>query len=154
MENIEIILFDFEKIDLPNLIYKEFNLLNKKIVSSHFYDSVLGKDVSFSEVKDIKQILSSRGTGNLVLNELELGVPVEDIVLVLSFDEKVGDIVLNFPEHFLFPTKQTHDKANLKEVANYLMKLQSTYSMSKAIIGYEPATDEDSRLIEITDDIK
>ena len=53
MENIEIILFDFEKIDLPNLIYKEFNLLNKKIVSSHFYDSVLGKDVSFSEVKDI-----------------------------------------------------------------------------------------------------
>lgn len=154
VENIEIILFDFEKIDLPNLIYKEFNLLNKKIVSSHFYDSVLGKDVSFSEVKDIKQILSSRGTGNLVLNELELGVPVEDIVLVLSFDEKVGDIVLNFPEHFLFPTKQTHDKANLKEVANYLMKLQSTYSMSKAIIGYEPATDEDSRLIEITDDIK
>lgn len=154
MENIEIILFDFEKIDLPNLIYKEFNLLNKKIVSSHFYDSVLGKDVSFSEVKDIKQILSPRGTGNLVLNELELGVPVEDIVLVLSFDEKVGDIVLNFPEHFLFPTKQTHDKANLKEVVNYLMKLQSTYSMSKAIIGYEPATDEDSRLIEITDDIK
>lgn len=154
MENIEIILFDFDKSNLPNLIYKEFNLLNKKIVSSHFYDSVLRKDVSFSEVKDIKQILSPRGTGNLVLNELELGVPVEDIVLVLSFDEKVGDIVLNFPEHFLFPTKQTHDKANLKEVANYLMKLQSTYSMSKAIIGYEPATDEDSRLIEITDDIK
>src|SRR5699024_12019639 len=109
-------------------------------------------DVSFSEVKDIKQILSPRGTGNLVLNELELGVPVEDIVLVLSFDEKVGDIVLNFPEQFLFPTKQTHDKDNLKEVANYLMKLQSTNSMSKAIIGYEPATDEDSRLLEITDE--
>ena len=49
-------------------------MLNKKIVSSHFYDSVLGKDVSFSEVKDIKQIFSPRGTGNLVLNELELGV--------------------------------------------------------------------------------
>lgn len=129
-------------------------MLNKKIVSSHFYDSVLGKDVSFSEVKDIKQIFSPRGTGNIVLNDLELGVPVEDIVLVLSFDEKMGDIVLNFPEHFLFSTKQTHDKGNLKEVANYLMKLQSTYSMSKAIIGYEPATDEDSRLLEITVDIK
>src|SRR5699024_5482796 len=154
LKNIEIILYDFDKSNLPNLIYKEFNLLNKKIVSSHFYDSVLGKDVSFSEVKDIKQIFSPRGTGNLVLNELELGVPVEDIVLVLSFEEKVGDIVLNFPEHFLFTTKQTHDKANLKEFANYLMKLQSTYYMSKAIIGYEPATDEDSRLIEITVDIK
>src|SRR5699024_10164168 len=139
--------------DLPNLIYKEFNLLNKKIVSSHFYES-MGTDVSFSEVKDIKQILSPSATGNLVLNELQLGVPDIDIVLVLSFDEKVGDIVLNFPEQFLYPTKQTHDKGNLKEVANYLMKLQSTYSMSKAIIGYEPATDEDSRLIEITDDIK
>src|SRR5699024_7318089 len=153
VKNIEIILYDFEKIDLPNLIYKEFNLLNKKIVSSHFYDS-MGKDVSFSEVKDIKQILSPRGTGNLVLNELELGVPVEDIVLVLSFDEKVGDIVLNFLEQFLLPTKRTHDKGNVKEVANDLMELQSTYSMSKAIIGYGPATDEDSRLIEITDDIK
>lgn len=152
MENIEIILYDFEKIDLPNLIYKEFNLLNKKIVSSHFYDSVLCKDVFFYEVKDIKQILSPRGTGNIVLKELELGVPVEYIVLVLSFDEKMGDIVLNFSEHSIFTTKQTHDKANLKEVANYLMKLQSTYSMSKAIIGYEPATDEDSRLIEITDE--
>ena len=85
---------------------------------------------------------------------MELGVPAVDIVLVLSFDEKVGDIVLNFPEHFLFTTKQTHEKGNLKEVANYLMKLQSTYYMSKAIIGYEPATDEDSRLLEITDDIK
>ena len=155
VKNIEIILYDFEKIDLPNLIYKEFNNLICLIRKLYLLISMtLYKDVFFSEVKDIKQILSPRGTGNLVLNELELGVPVEDIVLVLSFDEKVGDIVLNFPEHFLFTTKQTHDKANLKEFANYLMKLQSTYYMSKAIIGYEPATDEDSRLIEITVDIK
>src|SRR5699024_8204474 len=137
VKNIEIKLYDFEKIDLPNLIYKEFNNLICLIRKLCLLISVtIYKDVIISEEKDIKQILSTRGTGNLVLNELELGVPVEDIVLVLSFEEKVGDIVLNFPEHFLFTTKQTHDKGNLKEFANYLMKLQSTYYMSKAIIGY------------------
>lgn len=151
MENIEIILSNFDKKYLSDLIYKEFNLLNMEIISSRFYDCNLERDVSFSEIKSIEQILSPKGTGNIVLKELGLGVPVKDIVLVLSFDEKMGDIVLNFPEHCLFKNEKEQDKENMKKIAAYLMKLKTIYTPSKVIIGYEPATDEDSLLIELTD---
>lgn len=151
MENIEIVLSDFDKKHLPDLIYKAFKLPNTEIISSHFYDCDLERDVSFSEIKNIEQILSPEGTGNIVLKELGLGVPVKNIVLVLSFDEKVGDVVLNFPEHCLLKNEREQDQENMKKIAAYLMDLKENYSVPKVIIGYEPATDEDSLFIEITD---
>lgn len=149
MENMEIILSDFDKKLLSNLIYKELDLLNLNVTSSHFYDNDSEKDITFSEVKNIEQVLSPKGTGNIVVQKLVLGITLKDIVLVLSFDEEVGDIVLNFTENRLFQNEKEQDKENMRKLASYLRKLKEFYSIPNIFIGYEPATDEDTLLMEI-----
>ncbi|KYC71172.1 hypothetical protein B4099_1981 [Heyndrickxia coagulans] len=74
------------------------------------------------------------------------------MVILLSFDEKYGDIVLNFPENELLIGDKTDMKLRLKKLVNYLVSLQQTYDIPKIFIGYEPATDEDSVLIEMNRD--
>lgn len=55
MENLEIILRDFNKRSIDKLIYDELKLNILKIKSSHFYDNILEKDLDFSQVKKWKR---------------------------------------------------------------------------------------------------
>ncbi|HDR7975333.1 TPA: hypothetical protein QCY57_005214, partial [Bacillus cereus] len=99
MENLEIILRDFNKRSIDKLIYDELKLNILKIKSSHFYDNILEKDLDFSQVKKMEEILTPKGTGNVCLEELQLGISLKNVVIVFSFDEQDGDIVFNFPEN-------------------------------------------------------
>jgi len=152
VENLEIILFDFNKSKIDKFIYNDLKLDRLKPVSSHFFDNIAKKDLDFCELKSIEQTLVPKGTGNIVLAELELGILLKNVVILLSFDEKYGDIVLNFPENELLIGDKTDMKLRLKKLVNYLVSLQQTYDIPKIFIGYEPATDEDSVLIEMNRD--
>ncbi|AIK35721.1 hypothetical protein BG07_4457 [Bacillus pseudomycoides] len=74
MENLEIILTDFNKRKIDKLIYGELKLSTLRLESSHFYNNISEKDLDFSQVKNIKEILSPKGTGNIFLEELKLGI--------------------------------------------------------------------------------
>ncbi|MEI4803817.1 hypothetical protein WAZ07_21780 [Bacillus sp. FJAT-51639] len=149
MDNLEIILTDFNKRKIDKLIYEELKLSILKVKSSHFYDNVSGKDMDFSQVKNIEEILSPKGTGNIFLEELQLGISLKNVVIVLSFDEQYGDIVFNFPEDEILKDKRYDNKLRLKELVYYLVDLKKSYDIPKVIVGYEPATDEGTLLIEI-----
>ncbi|BBW96534.1 hypothetical protein ACPVTF_07640 [Geobacillus icigianus] len=151
MENLEIILSDFKKEKLETLIYDELKLTKLNIQSSHFYDSNLQRDIQFSEVKNIKELLSPQGTGNVVLEQLQLGISLKNVVIVFSFDEEYGDIVFNFPESEIFVDDKNEVKLKFAKLVDYLMNLKIKYAISKVIIGYEPAYDEDTMLIEFDD---
>lgn len=122
------------------------------IQSSHFYDPNLQRDIEFSEVKNIKELLSPKGTGHVVLEQLPLGISLKNVVIVFSFDEEYGDIVFNFPESELFVADKDEVKLRFTKLVDYLMNLKMKYDISKVIIGYEPAYDEDTMLIEWDDD--
>ncbi|KOO43034.1 hypothetical protein [Priestia koreensis] len=149
MENLEIIFTDFNKGKIDKLIYEELKLSTLKLKSSHFYDNISEKDLDFSEVKNIEEVLSPKGTGNIFLEELKLGILLKNVVIVFSFDEQYGDIVFNFPKNEIL-TDETHDhKLRLKQLVYFLVNLKKNYDIPKIIIGYEPATDKDTLLIEI-----
>ncbi|OQP09873.1 hypothetical protein B1691_08260 [Geobacillus sp. 47C-IIb] len=81
MENVEIILSDFKKEKLEALIYEKLQLTKLRIQSSHFYDPNLQRDIEFSEVKNIKELLSPKGTGHVVLEQLPLGISLKNVVI-------------------------------------------------------------------------
>lgn len=150
MENLEIVLLDFKKEELETLIHEELKLSTLNIKSSHFYDFNLGKDIEFPQVKNMKAVLSPKGTGNIVLEQLQLGITLKNVVIVFSFDEEYGDIVFNFPESEIFVGDKSEVKWRFKKLVNYLVNLKIKYDISKVIIGYEPAVDEDTMLIELS----
>lgn len=149
MENLEVVLNNFKKADLNNFIYKELDLPSLKITSSHFYNNVLDKDISFLEVGNLEEILSPTGTGNILLKEIELGIPLKEVMIVLSFDSLTGDIVLNFPADSLILESRSDNIQRVKKLVNYLIEIKKTYNLPGVIFGYEPAEDEDTMLLKI-----
>ncbi|HDR7256245.1 TPA: hypothetical protein QCW96_005679, partial [Bacillus pacificus] len=65
-----------------------------------------------------------------------------------------GDIVINFPENEILKDERNDNKLRLKKLVHYLVNLKKEYDIPNVIIGYEPATDEDTLLIEINDKVK
>ncbi|MBN6890100.1 maltose-binding protein MalE [Cytobacillus horneckiae] len=153
MENIEIILTDFNKREIDKLIYNELKLSTLKLRTSHFYDNISEKDLDFFQVNSIEKILSPKGTGNILLEELQLGISLKNVLIVFSFDEQYGDIVFNFPENEILKEERNDNKERLKKLVLFLADLKRNYDIPKIIIGYEPATDEDTLLIEINNSV-
>lgn len=153
MENIEIILSDFNKREIDKLIYNELKLSTLKLRTSHFYDNISEKDLDFFQVNSIEKILSPKGTGNILLEELQLGISLKNVLIVFSFDEQYGDIVFNFPENEILKEEKNDNKKRLKKLVHFLVDLKRNYDIPKIIIGYEPATDEDTLLIEINNNV-
>lgn len=151
MEKLEIVLLDFKKRDVNDFIDEELKLSTLRTKSSHFYDNLSKKDLRFDEVEDLKEILSPKGTGHVFLESLDLGALIKEVVVVFSFDEVVGNIVFNFPQEELFAGQKEEIVLKLKAIINYLVRLKRKYGFSEAIIGYEPAEDEDTKLITIYD---
>ena len=153
MENIEIILTDFNKREIDKLIYNELKLSTLKLRTSHFYDNISEKDLDFFQVNSIEKILSPKGTGNILLEELQLGISLKNVLIVFSFDEQYGDIVFNFPENEILKEEKNDNKERLKKLVLFLADLKRNYDIPKIIIGYEPATDEDTFLIDINNSV-
>ncbi|WP_040340206.1 hypothetical protein [Fictibacillus macauensis] len=153
MENIEIILSEFNKNLINQFFYDELKISKFKLKSSHFFDSLSEKDLYFSQVENIEKILTPKGTGNILLEEFQLGISLKDVLIVLSFDEQDGDIVLNFPESELFKYERNNNQTRWKKLVRFLVSLREKYDIPKIVIGYEPATDEDTLLIEIDNEV-
>ncbi|MEW9677803.1 hypothetical protein ABRT01_16830 [Lentibacillus sp. L22] len=153
MENLEIILSDFSKGRINKLIDEELKLSTLRSRSSHFYDNVSEKDLDFSHVNNMEETLSPKGTGNIFLEELQLGISLKNVLIVFSFDEHNGDIVFNFPENELSMDEGNDNRLRLKKLVHFLVNLRKNYDIPKVVIGYEPAADEDTLLIKINNTV-
>lgn len=139
--NTEIILVNVEKSCLDDLLIEKLNIFNSQILSSYFYDTDLNKDITIKDIKSFIDIFQQPNTGNIYLKQLNLGTEIKDIMIILSFDIKVGDIVINFPSDELL--------SNINDcllIVKYLMNLIIQYQISEIRIGFEPAYDEDMTL--------
>lgn len=80
---------------------------------------------------------------------MQLGILINNVLIVFSFDEQDGDILFNFPESEILKNNMDDNKLRLEKLVHFLVILQEKYEIPKVIIGYEPANDEDSLLMEI-----
>jgi len=110
-------------------------------------------DLTLLGVEDFEYILSPIGTGNIVLEKLDLGIEINDVVIILSFDEVLGDIVINFPESEVLSNEYEEIQRKLLDIITYTMNLKEKYNIPKVIFGYEPATSPDSMLLELTNNM-
>jgi hypothetical protein len=153
MENLEVILEGFKKEKLDELVFEKLQLNNTNVKTSHFFNKENEEDIEFHQIQSLKNILSPSGTGNILLHNLELGYTVKETLIVFSFDEEYGDIVFNFPESELFTGVSTEMKSNCKKLLKYFVELKDQFVISKVRIGFEPATDDDTCLIELGSEI-
>lgn len=150
MENIEIIYYDIEKHYIDKFISENLIFKKSDVKSSHFYDHLTEQDKEYFEIESIGQILSPTGTGSIVLKELSHGIILEDVVITLSFNENDGEIVINFPESSLLIGEAKTVKSNCSALLEHLSRVKERYNLQKIRIGYEPASDDDTCLIEIS----
>lgn len=149
LENLEIILEDFRKDELDNLIFHELKINLTEIKSSHFFDNNSGADIEFHQIKSFKEVLSPSGTGNVFLNQLELGCCIKDVVIVFSFDKEFGDITFNFSENEIYEGKGTDVRLNIKKILETLVSLKDKFNIPNIRIGFEPASDDDTCIVNI-----
>jgi hypothetical protein len=149
LESVEIILIDFNKNYLNQFIKNDLNIQAERIKSSHFYDNHNESDIEFQQIESFEEILTPKGTGNLLLSELSLGHTFNDVMIVFSFDEESGDIVMNFPEEELFSGENSETLLKAQKLIEYILDIKKKYAIEKVRIGYEPAMDDDTCLVEI-----
>ncbi|MFJ2046071.1 hypothetical protein ACIOBL_20920 [Paenibacillus taichungensis] len=149
MQSLEIILIDFNKNNLDRFIKNDLNIQVDQVKSSHFYDNRSEKDIEFQQIESLEEILSPKGTGNILLSQLNLGHTYNDVMIVFSFDEEYGDIVINFLEEELFSGEKPETMLKAQKLIEYILNIKNKYSIEKVRIGYEPAMDDDTCLVEI-----
>ncbi|MBT2287500.1 hypothetical protein J7E78_28845 [Paenibacillus polymyxa] len=147
--SLEIILIDFNKNNLDQFIKNDLNIQEDHIKSSHFYDNRSEKDFEFHQIRSFEEILSPKGTGNILLSELNLGHTLNNVMIVFSFNEECGDIVMNFPEEELFSGENSETTLKAQKLIEYILDIKKKYAIEKVRIGYEPAMDDDTCLVEI-----
>ncbi|SFX74032.1 hypothetical protein SAMN04487866_12133 [Thermoactinomyces sp. DSM 45891] len=144
MEYIEIILVDFPRKHLDPLVYDVFKISSDFVKSSNFYDNQAGKSIDYVDLDSIERVLRPKGSGTVLLNELNLGVTMKNVLVLFSFDEEHGDIFIHVEEEEFYKNETDYRKLLI-----YLFKIQSTFHLEQIRIGFEPATDEDMRILDI-----
>jgi hypothetical protein len=149
MERLEMVIIDFNKNSLDRFIKNDLNIQADRIKSSHFYDNRSENDIEFQQIESLEEILSPKGTGNILLSQLNLGHTFNDVIIVFSFDEESGDIVINFPEEELFSGENSETTLKAQKLIEYILDIKNKYAIEMVRIGYEPAMDDDTCLVEI-----
>lgn len=149
MENFEIILVDFRKDELDKLVFDELKINSSEVKSSHFFDNNSGADIEFHQIKSFWDVLSPIGTGNVFLNQMEIGCSLKDVMIVFSFDKEFGDITFNFLEKELYEGKSSDVRLKTRKTLEFLIALKEKFSIPKIRLGFEPASDDDTCLVEI-----
>lgn len=149
MENLEIILEDFRKDELDKLVSGELKINSSEIRSSHFFDNNSGTDIEFHQIKSLWEVLSPIGTGNVFLSQMEIGCSLKDVMIIFSFDKEFGDITINFSENELYEGKSSDVRQKAQKLLESLVVLKDKFNIPKIRIGFEPATDDDTCLVEI-----
>lgn len=146
MENLEIIFENIKVHDLNKLLYNYLLLDLKNVRNSHFYDEKLDKDLTIEEIENLENYFSISGTGNINVDRINLGIDIMDCMIIISFDQVYGDVVINFPaKQFLSSTSKLED-CICKILYSKLETIYQEVEIESIIVGYEPADNDDMRI--------
>lgn len=149
MSNLEIIFENIKRNELDALIYNELCFDKQKVISSHFYDEVEGRDIELEMISSLEEFFAIPGTGNVYVSEIDFGICIHNVMAVISFDEVLGDVVLNFNENELFKDNMVINN-DFVFLIKKLVSIINTYDIGSIIVGYEPASEEDMQLFSYT----
>lgn len=149
MEYIEIILKDINKNNLNKIIGESIKFEKDSIISSHFFDKKNNKDIEYQDINNFEDILCDSGAGDLFLEKVEMGIELEKVVIVITYDEDTADITLNFCEDQFMRDMNPSLSESIKRLFQTLLEIQNKYNVNNIVVGYEPATDDDMMILEL-----
>lgn len=148
MNYIEIILENISKKYLDEIIGEILKFDVNFVISSHFFDEISNQDMEFKDIKSLLNYFNHSGTGNIFLEKVEIGIVLEKVLIIISCDEELGDITINFSEEQFIGYENAKLSNEVLKLFQFLCKLSKSYSIDNISIGYEPATDDDMKMIE------
>ncbi|WP_017413240.1 hypothetical protein [Clostridium tunisiense] len=152
MENIEIIISNIKRDYIDLIIYKELELMHNKVNSSHFYNEIEKKEMELTDVSSLREYFSTPKTGNIFAKEVFVGDKIKNVMIIMSFDDKLGDIVINFEEEDFITSSEDELKHKITKIVVTLVEILNKYEIEEIRIGYEPASDDDMLLLLINKD--
>ncbi|MFR3730090.1 hypothetical protein [Lacrimispora sp.] len=150
MEYLEIVLADINKQYIDSILRQELKITTDSVISSHFFDKLENTDKEYGDVSNLASYFSTPNTANIFVKKLTLGENITNVMVVMSFDADLGDIILNFCEHD-FITKDTNIlKFKVISLVNRLIEIQHEYEIKSIRLGYESVIDDENVVLNIT----
>lgn len=146
MENLELIFENIKTSDI-NSILKWMDFSEENIVSSHFF--INNEDKEYRDIVSFSDYFKSKGTCNILVKNLDLGVLISKAIMIISFDETYGDLTLNFSEEE-WGTNDHSEEEKIAFLSEKLKMLNTNIHYSSILFGYEPADDEDMELLKVS----
>jgi hypothetical protein len=150
VEYIEIMLQDVSKNNIDLIIRQELKITKDIVVSSYFFDKSQQKDKEYSEIDSLVNYFSIPNTGNIYTKEITLGEKLYHVMVVISFDEDLGDITLNFKENDICNCDKSDLEIKLTKVVNELIEIQQKYDIKNIMLGYESVIDNENIILKIS----
>ena len=148
IEYLEIILKNVKKSYLDQIVGRYIRLEKEDIISSYFFDKENDKNITYDEIKSLESYFHVCGTCTLYLKKLQVDIELKDVLIIISSDEKNAELTLNFPEKQFRDLEQNVLKENLHRLVLYLIQFCKCCEIHNWILGYEPAEDNDMKMIE------
>lgn len=149
MEYLEIILQDIPVSLLGSTLREQLRFHPGDVRLSHFYSEEIGETREYAEMGDWDTFFCGRGTSDMLLARLDLGMELRDAVVLISHETSPGDITIQFGEDQFRSLDGDRAEENFRKLFQRLSAICRASSPGGVLIGYEPATDRDTRIIEL-----
>lgn len=148
MNYIEIVLENVSKKYMDKIVGETLKFDMDAIISSHFFDEKTNQDLEFRDIKSLLNFFNYSGTGNIFLEQAQMGIVLERVLIIISCDEELADITINFSEEQFIKYENARLSDEILKLIQILYKLSQDYSIDNIIVGYESATDDDMKIVE------
>lgn len=149
MEFIEIILENVPVKFLKTVISRHLQVRRADILASHFFCPERGETLEYPDTEDWTAFFRGTGTSDIYLAELHIGMTLRNVVVLISHNAACGDITIHFEESQFSFADAGEARTNFKKLFARLMEISSDCKADGVLIGYEPAEDDDMRILEI-----
>lgn len=149
MNYLEIVLKNVKKQYLDQVIggYIKYNVSD--IISSHFYDNKKQRDMEYSDIENFESYFKESGTCSIYLKKIQIGMELNEVLILVGCDGGIADITLSFMEEQFEQKEKRELKSNFRKLIQKLAELCECCEADKILFGYEPAEDDDMKIMEI-----
>lgn len=142
MESYELIFNDISPKEIDVLLkFIDFN--KKNVLTSHFHKN--NRDIKFENINNLETYFSKQNTGNILVENIYIGISVKKAIIVMSFDNSYGDITINFSETEI----SDFNSIVLEKIYHHTLSIAKNLKHFSIFFGYEPAQDRDMTIFSI-----
>lgn len=148
MSYLEIILKNIKIKQMEEVFCNNFKFNTEDVISSHFFDSAENRDLEYQNVKSLKEYFQVPGSCNVYLKRVTVGMELENALILVACDKDYGEITITIEENQF--EQYCNRRGKLQMLMEKLVGNCQRDMVDTIILGYEPAEDQDMKMLEIS----